>query len=201
MLARFRGRRRRPSVESMTNRRNFRSPCDRVSRRWLSPTLFALITLCFFLSFATVSCDGARTSFTGVQLVTRTVPEGGKVEEPPDCNADLSTCVEDEASFTAAVALLSAIVGLLLGLFGVGKGPGWFASIAFGALLALALERFKPLGPDVTLHSGMELALVLSAWVAALHGRRAWKRRSVSAALEATDTLDGGRDKARGGAT
>jgi len=211
MAARFRRRRRPRSVELMTNLRNVRSACSRVSRRWLSPTLFALIALCFFLPFATVSCDSARTSFTGVQLVTHTVPKGGRVDEAPDCAADLSTCVEHEASFTAAVALLSAIVGLLLGLFAVSKGPGWFASVTFGALVTLALEPFDLFGPDVTLHAGMELALLLSAWAVALHGRRAWRRRhgarcpedgaAVSAALEPAATLAGSRNEPQGGTT
>jgi hypothetical protein len=173
MPARFRSRQRRHTVELMTEQRTISS----VSSRWLSPTLFALIALCFLLPFATVSCDNARTSFTGVQLVTETVPKGGKVDEAPDCDADLSVCVEKEASRTGQIALVAALVGLLLGLLGVIKGPGWFASLTFGALVVLALEPFGIFGPHVTLRAGMKLALVLSAWAAALHGRRAWQRR------------------------
>src|ERR687888_2256848 len=119
MPARFRSRQRRHSVGLMIEPDTIRN----VSRRWLSPTLFALIALCFFLPFATVSCDNARTSFTGVQLVTKTVPKGGKVDEAPDCAADLSVCVEKEASRTGRLALFGALAGLLLGLFGVIKGP------------------------------------------------------------------------------
>ena len=147
------------------------------SKRWLSPTLFALILVCFLLPFATVSCDNAQTSFTGRQLVTRTVPPGGAVNEAPDCSSDISTCVENEASLTAEIALAVAILGLVLGVLGVGKGPGWCATITLGALVALALEPFDMLGPDVTLRSGMDLALVLSLCAAGLHARRAWKRR------------------------
>ena len=148
-----------------------------LSRRWLSPTLFALIALCFLLPFATVSCDQASTTFTGLQLVTRTVPQGGVLDEAPDCSSDISACVERESSLTAQVALGLALVGLALGLLGVVKGPGWVASATLGALGALALEPFDMLGPDITLHSGMKLALLLAAAVTAVHGRRAWRRR------------------------
>lgn len=148
-----------------------------LSRRWLSPTLFALIALCFLLPFATVSCDDASTSFTGVQLVSHTVPKGGVLDEAPDCSTDISTCVEREASLTAEVALALSLIGVVLGAYGVIKGPGWVASATLGALVTLALEPFDVLGPDVTLRSGMQLALLLSVWVTALHGQRAWRRR------------------------
>ena len=52
-----------------------------MNRPRLSPALFALICLGFLLPFATVSCDDARTSFTGIQLVTHTVPSGGPALE------------------------------------------------------------------------------------------------------------------------
>jgi hypothetical protein len=157
-----------------------------LSRRWLSPTLFALIALCFLLPFATVSCDKASTSFTGVQLVTRTVPQGGVLDEAPDCSSDISACVERESSLTAELALGLSLVGLVLGLFGVVKGPGWVASATLGALVTLALEPFDTLGPDITLHSGLKLALLLAAAVAAVHGRRAWRRRRLRRARAAS---------------
>jgi hypothetical protein len=152
------------------------SQVARLSRRWLSPTLFALIGLCFLLPFATVSCDGASTSFTGVQLVTRAVPHGGVLHEAPDCSADIGTCVEQQGSLTAQVALAFAILGFAFGLLGVVRGPGWCAAITLGALVTLALQPFD-VGPDVTLHSGMELALVLGLWATALHAWRTWRRR------------------------
>ena len=59
-------------------------------RRWHSPVLFGLIGLCFLLPFATVSCDGAETTFTGAQLVTWSVPEGGAID-----GVDISAQVEE----------------------------------------------------------------------------------------------------------
>lgn len=148
-----------------------------VSRRWLSPTLFALIALCFLLPFATVSCDHASTTFTGIQLVTKTVPKGGVLDEAPDCSSEISVCVERKASFTAQLALALALIGLVLGALGIVKGPGWVASATLGTLVTLALEPFDMLGPDVTLHAGMQLALLLATWATVLHGWRAWRRR------------------------
>src|SRR6516165_5519439 len=105
---------------------------DRISR-WLSPSLFTLIALCFLLPFATVSCDDANTTFTGAQLVTHTVPRGGVLDEAPECSTDISVCVERNASTTATIALFAALIGLALGLIGVGRGPGWCAAVGFGA--------------------------------------------------------------------
>jgi hypothetical protein len=64
-----------------------------MQRPRLSPALFALICISFLRPFATVSCDGAQTSFTGLELATWRVPAGGHVSES-DCDADISSCVE-----------------------------------------------------------------------------------------------------------
>lgn len=143
--------------------------------RWLSPSLFALIALCFLLPFATVSCDDATTTFTGAQLVTHTVPPGGVLYEAPDCSNDISVCVERNASTTATIALLAALIGLALGVLGVGRGPGWCAAVGFAALLTLPFRGL--VGPDVRMHSGWTLALCLSAFTGCVHIRRAWRRR------------------------
>jgi hypothetical protein len=134
---------------------------DRV-HRWLSPSLFALIALSFLLPFATVSCDDASTTFTGVQLVTHSVPRGGVLHEGPDCSTDISVCVERDAATTATIALVAALVGVLFGLLGVVRGPGWCAAVGFGALLVLPFEGPFIFGPDVTMHGGWVLALSLS---------------------------------------
>jgi hypothetical protein len=143
--------------------------------RWLSPSFFALAALCFVLPFATVSCDNASTSFTGIQLVTHTVPAGGKLNEGPDCSTQIGACVERDASTTATIALAAAILGFFLGLFGVVRGPGWAALVAAGGLLAL-LNDGPLFGPTVDLHYGYDLALIFSACAWVLHVRRAWRR-------------------------
>jgi hypothetical protein len=147
--------------------------------RWLSPSLFALVALSFPLPFATVSCDTASTTFTGAQLVTHTVPRGGVLDEPPDCSADISVCVERDAAPTATLALAAVLVGLLLGLVGVVRGPGWCAAVSLGALLALPFEG-PFLGPDVTMRSGWKLALCFSAVAGGVHLRRAFRRRKAT---------------------
>jgi hypothetical protein len=144
--------------------------------RWLSPSLFGLIALCFVLPFATVSCDGATTTFTGIQLVTHTVPRGGVLDEPPDCTGDISGCVEHEGSTIAGIALAAALLGAVLGVLGVARGPGWCAAVGFGALLVLPF-RGPFLGPDVAMHDGWGYALTLCGVAGLLHMRRAWRRR------------------------
>src|SRR5262245_55461421 len=102
--------------------------------RWLSPALFALVALCFLLPWATVSCDGAETTFTGVQLITTRVPDGGTIDEA-QCSADIGTCIERSAGLATTVAFALALIGLALGLVGVVRGPGW---CALGGMVALA---------------------------------------------------------------
>lgn len=145
------------------------------THRWLSPSLFALITLCFFLPFATVACDGASTTFTGVQLVTHTVPPGGVVHEGSDCSADISVCVEHSAAATATVALAMALIGVLLGVLGIARGPGWLAAVGTVALATLPFKGGM-FGPDIYLHSGYVTTLSLFTFVGCLHIRRAYRR-------------------------
>jgi hypothetical protein len=143
--------------------------------RWLSPSLFALVALCFLLPFATVSCDDASTTFTGAQLVTWTVPNGGVLDEGPDCSSDISACVESTAAPPATLALLAAFAGLVLGLFGIVRGPGWCAGI--GSLTVIYLPFSGGVfGPTVTTHSGYVLALLLFLCVWVLHIVRAFRR-------------------------
>jgi hypothetical protein len=144
--------------------------------RWLSPSLFGLIAVCFALPLATVSCDNASTTFTGIQLVTHTVPRGGVLDEAPDCSSDISVCVERSAAPTATVALVAALLGLLLGVLGIVRGPGWCAAVSLGALLVLPSEG-GVLGPDVNMHAGWVFAVLLSGVAGCLHVRRAWRRR------------------------
>ena len=145
------------------------------AHRWFSPSLFALLALSFLLPFATVSCDSASTTFSGVQLVTHTVPRGGVLHEGPDCSTDISVCVERDAAPTATVALVAALVALLLGLLGFVRGPGWCAAVSFGALLVLPFEG-PFLGPDVGMHYGWVLALISSGVAGCVYIRRAWRR-------------------------
>jgi hypothetical protein len=106
----------------------------------LSPTLFALAALAFVLPFATVSCEGAHTSFTGVQLATHSVPDGGRPDgggfgESCTCR-DISDEVEHDDSLLAEIALVAAVVGLGLGIAGIRRGAGL---IALGGVICAVL--------------------------------------------------------------
>jgi hypothetical protein len=140
-------------------------------RRWHSPTLFVLVGLCFLLPFATVSCEGAETTFTGAQLVTWSVPEGGIVE-----GERLNERVEDDASALAVVTLSLASLGFLLGALGL-RGGGWCAATGILTTLLMARAAFEPFGPEVTFHEGYTFTLFFLIWAAVLHGVRAWRRR------------------------
>jgi hypothetical protein len=162
MSARFRPGLRPRTVERMN---------ARLIRRWHSPTLFALIGLCFLLPFATVSCDGAETTFTGAQLATWQVPEGGVVD-----GGELGRLVEDEASGAAAAMLAVSVLGLLLGAIGR-PGGGWCAVAGLAALVRLTWSAATVFGPEVTFHEGYGLMFFLFLWIVVLHTNRAWKRR------------------------
>lgn len=149
--------------------------------RWHSPSLFTLIALCFLLPFATVfvvgGCGGTNldssTKFTGAQLVTHTVPNGGK---DPDCSRDISVCVERVGATTADVAFGAAIVGLILGLLGIARGPGWCAFVGLGAMVVLFLSLASLSEDEFSLHAGYWLVLLLFLWAGVVHLRRAFRR-------------------------
>jgi hypothetical protein len=152
----------------------------RGSHRWLSPTLFAIAALAFLLPFATVSCDDAKTSFTGIELVTYSVPHGGAIprSEGPDadgskCTVDISSCVERRGSALARAAVVVALLGLAIGVGGFQRAPGFFGVAGLAALIRLATINTNA---DVTLHSGYWLMMLTFAWTSVLHARRTWRR-------------------------
>jgi hypothetical protein len=161
--------------------------------RLVSPTLFAVIALAFFLPFATVSCDGRTTHTTGIQLVTRTVPHGGRLDLYEDCEGYIGQCVEAKASNTATVALLAALVGLGLGLLGIVRGPGWCALVGLGAIVVLP---FEGLFADISLEAGwviaffgfLTLGIGHAVW-AVRRGRRRRREKKVVAALRAASAV------------
>ena len=146
-----------------------------MKRPRLSPALFALICLAFVLPFATVSCDNAKTSFTGLQLVTHTVPSGGAVHEGSDCSGDLSGCVEASGSFLVTLALALSAIGLLLGLLGSVQGPGWFATGGFLTMLGIAGQAVMSMA-TVEFRVGYWLVLLLFFGAVCLHAWNAVRR-------------------------
>jgi hypothetical protein len=159
----------------------------------LSPTLFAVVALSFFLPFATVSCDGRTTHTTGIQLVTRTVPHGGRLDLIDECQGSIGQCVEAKASNTATIAFAAALAGLLLGLLGIARGPGWCALVGFVTILALPFEGFFA---DISLEAGWIVAFFgfLALWIghavwAVRRGRRRRREKKAIAALRAASAV------------
>ena len=164
------------------------------TRRWNSPSVFTLIALCFLLTFGTVTfvtgCDGGdqqflgKTSFTGVQLVTHTVPVGtGSSDTGDQCSRstgrepDPGSCVEIRGATAADIAFAAAIVGLVLGLLGV-VGGGWCAAVGLAALLQMWISLGSLPGPGgFSPREGYLLALVLFGGAGVLHFRR-WRERN-----------------------
>jgi hypothetical protein len=140
---------------------------------FLAPALFGLAALAFLLPFATVSCDGAETTFTGVQLVTKTVPAGGVTHD----GSVLGEEVEDDATLFAVAALAAAVFGFALSAFGVVKGPGWVAAVGLVSTLLMAQSTVDVFGPTITFHIGYLLTLLLFLAASVLYAWRAIKRR------------------------
>jgi hypothetical protein len=173
--ARFLCRPRGPSVsgmesthgQSVTRARGFVA-------RWHVPTVFAAVVIAFCFPFATVSCDSAATTFTGVQLVTHTVPHGGKISNDDDSGAsDISDRVEGQSSFTATLVLLVALTGVALGVARK-RRTGWCALV--GLVLTLVLGANTDLA-EVTYRWGYWSTLLLFVWACLVHLGRASRRR------------------------
>ena len=106
-----------------------------MSRRTSVSTLFAAAALAFLLPFGTVSCDEERVSFTGAELVTRTVD--ADTHEPGGTLAD---AVESSGGAIALVTFALALVGAAVGARR-DRGGGWAIAGASGLfLLAMRAE-------------------------------------------------------------
>ncbi len=76
--------------------------------RKISPAIFGLALICFFLPFVNISCGGQKfMSFTGVQLVT-----GTTINEPGMFGQKQNNKVQGE--FLALLAVVAVVVGLIL---------------------------------------------------------------------------------------
>ena len=148
-------------------------PRTRLLARWHLPTVFAAVFVAFCLPFATVSCNGAETTFTGMQLVTHTVPSGGTFEDEDGHRDEISNRVEQRSSITATIALLAAALGLVLALRR--RATGWCAALGLVVTLFLGINTGSGFmsGPDVIYHWGYWATLLLFVWACLVHmGRR-----------------------------
>jgi hypothetical protein len=145
------------------------------TQRSLAPVLFGLAALAFLLPFATVSCKDAETTFTGIQLVTKSVPPGGAI----DSGRPIGEEVEDAAFYTAVAAFAAAVFGFFLTALGVQKGPGWLAAAGLASMVWLMKIAISTLAETV-FHAGYWLVLLLFLCAGGLHAWRAIKRRRLS---------------------
>ncbi len=147
--------------------------------------MFTLIALCFVLPFATVSyvggCESSGepgdASFTGIQLVTRTVPAATGADSERYAR-QLASYVEHTEATAAEIAFAAAIVGLALGLLGVAGGPGLCAAVGLGAVIQLPFAIGE--GYEWRSHPGYWLTLGVFAWAWLLHVFRWTQRRRIA---------------------
>lgn len=104
----------------------------------LSPSIFIIAIVCFFLPFVNFTCEGMKyASLTGVQLVTGTtvkMPSSfGKGSESEKVNSEP----------LAVLVFLSCVIGLLLSLIKGMKSAIAPAIIAFVGLILLLLLKAK----------------------------------------------------------
>jgi len=117
--------------------------------RRMSPAIFALALICFFLPFVEMSCQGQKIlTLTGIQLAT-----GTTIAQPAAFGQAQTRRVSGEPS--AVVALLSAIVGLGLSFLKNGKAPIGPAIAGGLGLVTLLLLKSKMDGDILREGGGM----------------------------------------------
>ncbi len=105
--------------------------------RKLSPAVFVLALICFFLPFATFSCQGHQVaSFTGIQLATGTTIKQPQLLGPPKGQRI------DPEPF-AVLALLSVVAGAGLCFMKGKKGAVSSGAVAALGIIFMAALRSK----------------------------------------------------------
>ncbi len=105
--------------------------------RKLSPAVLVLALICFFLPFASFSCQGHEVaSFTGIQLATGTTIKHPEVFGPP-----MSQKVDPEP--LAVLALLSVLAGAGLCFLKGKKGAVSSGALAVLGIIFMAALRSK----------------------------------------------------------
>lgn len=101
----------------------------------LSPAIFGLALICFFLPWFNVSCQGQKVAtFSGIQVVT-----GTTVDEPQMFGSAEKRKIEGET--LAIFAFLSALAGLALSFIKTKKGTiGTMVAGGIGTVFLLLLK-------------------------------------------------------------
>lgn len=118
--------------------------------RKISPAIFGIALICFFLPWINVSCQGQKVmSFTGIQLVT-----GTTIEEPTMFGAKQERKVNGET--LAILTFLTVITGLGLSFLKDKKRVG---AVVGGAGIILLLLLKSKLDNDILKETGGMLQL------------------------------------------
>lgn len=121
------------------------------SNKFVSPALFLLVALCFFLPFVSFTCQGQRiATISGMELVTGTRIDKFQMENfnMQQDNTDTDKQREVKSEPLAAAALIFAVIGIIVSFI-----PRYnkILSIVIGALGVMMLLFLRSsIGGQVT---------------------------------------------------
>lgn len=121
------------------------------SARFISPALFLLVSLCFFLPFVSFTCQGQKiATVTGMELVTGTKIEKFEMEKfnPQTDDSELAKQNELDSEPMAIAAFIFAILGIVVSLISRYSKILSIISAALGILMLLFLR--SSLGKQIT---------------------------------------------------
>ena len=151
------------------------------SNKFVSPALFLLVALCFFLPFVSFTCQGQRiATITGMELVTGTKIEKFEMQniDSQQTNPDLDKERDVKSEPLAVAAFIFALLGIVISIIPRYSKLLSVIAGAIGALMLLFLRSsiggevtgdfdFKII--DVSYEWGYYLALLLFIGVFALN--------------------------------
>ncbi len=121
------------------------------SNKFVSPSLFLLAALCFFLPFVSFTCQGQRiATITGMELITGTKIEKFEMEklDTGQTNPDLDKERDVNSEPLAVAAFIFALVGIVVSLIPRYSRMLSLIAGALGALMLLFLR--SSIGGEVT---------------------------------------------------
>jgi hypothetical protein len=121
------------------------------SNKFVSPSLFLLAALCFFLPFVSFTCQGQRiATITGMELITGTKIEKFEMEklDSGQTNPDLDKERDVNSEPLAVAAFIFALAGIVVSLIPRYSRMLSLIAGALGALMLLFLR--SSIGGEVT---------------------------------------------------
>ncbi len=159
----------------------------------LSPVLFGIALLGYFLPFVTVSCQGQKVaSFTGTELVFGTTVQEPQMFGPPKAH-------RIDAEPLAVLAFLCCLAGFGLGFAKSRNSEIGTAAVAGVGFIALLLLRSKLENQalrqssgafQVVYEFGFWLVVLLSVAAGVLSAVAPWRSQQISPAIEHRTSSD-----------